>query len=355
MGIKIIPRLDVYRHAINSAARDYCQQQRSEIDELAKKSHPSVGRCREAFLDMLCRKSGKRVRGILVMAGYEMFGGNDLNMAARAALAIEMIQTGALVLDDIQDKSAERRGGPSLHAMLTADSAKYGWTDDPTHNGVSLAINAGTQGLHQARTIIEELEGSSEGTRLTASILAGKTIARTCDGQNADSSMRATDLPGLENIYEVIEAKTAHYSILNPLQVGMVLAGASLEEAAALEQFALSIGIVYQITNDLKVVGGEGADDITGNKPTIVICYALKRTGPADKEFLYSMLGNKNMNSSQFAQCQQILIRSEAVIYAKQEIERHKKSAEASFPKSWPPERIEFLEQVAGYIVNAQN
>ncbi|MET1033049.1 MAG: polyprenyl synthetase family protein, partial [Candidatus Saccharimonadales bacterium] len=54
----------------------------------------------DAFLDMLGR-GGKRLRGALVMAGYEMCGGKNQTMIVRAATAIEMIHTYWLVIDDI--------------------------------------------------------------------------------------------------------------------------------------------------------------------------------------------------------------------------------------------------------------
>src|SRR5687767_5538121 len=59
----------------------------------------------EVFLDLLAR-GGKRIRGALVMAGYEMCGGTNRAMITQAARAIEMLHIYILIIDDIQDRSA---------------------------------------------------------------------------------------------------------------------------------------------------------------------------------------------------------------------------------------------------------
>src|SRR5690606_17468007 len=71
----------------------------------------------EVFLDILAR-GGKRIRGGLVMVGYEMCGGANRKMIVQAARAIEMLHAYMLMIDDIQDRSALRRGKPSAHKMI---------------------------------------------------------------------------------------------------------------------------------------------------------------------------------------------------------------------------------------------
>src|ERR1044071_7300148 len=71
----------------------------------------------DAFLDILSR-GGKRIRGALVMLGYEMSGGTNTKMIIQAARATEMLHAYVLMLDDIQDRSSMRRGGPTAHIAL---------------------------------------------------------------------------------------------------------------------------------------------------------------------------------------------------------------------------------------------
>src|SRR5690349_20442591 len=94
-----------------------------------------------AFLDVL-ERGGKRLRGALVIAGYQMCGGSDMAMIVRAATAIEMIHTHLLIIDDIQDKSSVRRGRPTVHEILKTYHQKQGFSGDSRHTGTSLGINA---------------------------------------------------------------------------------------------------------------------------------------------------------------------------------------------------------------------
>ncbi|MGI9028281.1 MAG: polyprenyl synthetase family protein, partial [Candidatus Saccharimonadales bacterium] len=61
----------------------------------------------------LLQAGGKRIRGILVMSGYEMMGGTNQKMMIQAARAREMIHTYILIGDDVQDRSHTRRGSPT--------------------------------------------------------------------------------------------------------------------------------------------------------------------------------------------------------------------------------------------------
>src|ERR1041384_6681484 len=50
----------------------------------------------DVFLDMV-QRGGKRIRGSLVIAGYEMCGGTDQAMITRAASALEMLHAYMLI------------------------------------------------------------------------------------------------------------------------------------------------------------------------------------------------------------------------------------------------------------------
>src|SRR6185503_1354586 len=71
------------------------------------------------------RRPGKGMRGRLVEAAFQLVGGAELGPDLPAAL--ELLHAGSLVLDDIQDASLERRGGPALHRVC----------------GTGVALNAG--------------------------------------------------------------------------------------------------------------------------------------------------------------------------------------------------------------------
>lgn len=330
-------RIQGYRTAIGEAIDGHRESQGPVIAGVVHEFGEAAGHIREEFLDLLDR-GGNRARGLLVMAGYEMFGGSDLDMAAQAALAIELVQASLLAHDDIQDNSPLRRGAPSLFVVV----------------GPEAATNAALQAREQAGGILLRLKGVPAETKVTVGTLISDTLINTADGQNVDHKLKATDSPPLEIVYAVMKAKTARYTVLNPLQVGMILGGATLEQAAEIEEFALNIGIAYQLRNDLKIMEVNQWGDILGNKPTALMHYALSHAEQDDKEFLETRLKSQRISDEQFARCQQILRRTGAVNWMHEEIEQNNVAAKEALPKYWPKERIEFLLQIIGHIAKTQ-
>ena len=111
----------------------------------------------DAFLSILSR-GGKRIRGALTMLGYEMSGGTDQKMILQAARAVEMIHAYILIIDDIQDRSSLRRGGPTAHMMLADYHRQRRLSGDSAHFGMSVALNAANSGNHAAQAILANLD-----------------------------------------------------------------------------------------------------------------------------------------------------------------------------------------------------
>ena len=95
----------------------------------------------DAYLEILGR-GGKRIRGSLVMLGYEMSGGTDMKMVLEAARAIEMMQAYILIIDDIQDRSIMRRGGPAAHIILEEYHKQHHLAGEAAHFGIEIALNS---------------------------------------------------------------------------------------------------------------------------------------------------------------------------------------------------------------------
>ena len=60
-------------------------------------------------------RPSKRLRGVLAITAYEMFGGTIHAAALDLALAMELAQSYLLIIDDVMDHSPTRRGGPTVH------------------------------------------------------------------------------------------------------------------------------------------------------------------------------------------------------------------------------------------------
>src|SRR5512144_1921581 len=90
----------------------------------------------------LVRAGGKRIRPAFCYWGYRAAGGAEGPAIWRAAAALELLHTMALIHDDVMDRSAERRGAPTTRTRQAAAAATRGQRD-PEHVGDGVAIVTG--------------------------------------------------------------------------------------------------------------------------------------------------------------------------------------------------------------------
>lgn len=310
--------LAAYKQAIDADIETYATHIRNITLE---QYGPYAALEANTFLDVLSR-GGKRIRGVLVMVGYEMCGGADRDMILQAARAIEMLHAYILIIDDIQDRSTVRRGKPSAHEMLATYHRQHHLRGDARHAGVSLALNAALAGVHAAEGVLANLHADPQ-LRLNALSISNRTMSITVHGQTYDIMNELAAAPPLQDIQRVLEWKTAQYSFINPLHVGMVLAGAGCEATDAITPYALHVGKAFQIIDDIlgifgntQELGKSPLDDIREGKSTLLSVYALEHATPADRTFLRDCLGNAGLTQTDFERCQTIIESSGARAYA---------------------------------------
>ncbi len=314
----------------------------------------------EIFLDLLSR-GGKRIRGALVMAGYQMCGGTNLAMITQAARAIEMLHAYMLIIDDVQDRSSLRRGKPSAHKLIETYHAKRKFKGDAAHTGISLALNAAIAGAHGAQIVLANLDADPQ-LRLNAISITNRTMIITAHGQTLDIINELVDQPSQADIERVLEWKTALYTVINPLHVGMVLAGADCHATDAITPYATHAGKAFQITDDIlgifgdeKDLGKTPGDDIREGKGTLLVLYALKHAKPADRDFLKKCLGNPKLATRDFERCKQVIMDSGALAYAQKQAGQHLDQALAALDKAqnlWSQQGTEFLKGIALALQN---
>ncbi|MGH7158266.1 MAG: polyprenyl synthetase family protein [Candidatus Saccharimonadales bacterium] len=239
-------QLGAYKSAIDADIAVYAAHVRRVTAEQYGE-HPSC--VTNEYLGLL-ERGGKRIRGALTIAGYEMLGGRDMQMITRAATAMEMLHAAMLIIDDIQDQDVVRRGKPAAHVALAEYHKKLKMKGSPAVTGVSLALNASLAGSHAAQML---LAGLSADPQLKVNVLGivNHTIMQTLHGQTYDVINAGLEHPEPEDLARATEWKSAHYTFLNPLCVGMVLAGAGCEDTDAIRDYALNTGIAFQLADDL--------------------------------------------------------------------------------------------------------
>lgn len=234
-------------------------------------------------------EGGKRTRSQFVWWALLACGGQggDAEAALRIGAALELIQTCALVHDDVMDGSTIRRGRPALHADVEAQYADAGAASRPGRFGEAAAILAGDLALAWADDVIADTRLAPD-TALRVRGLWSSMRMEMVAGQYLDIQGQATSSLSLARAIRAACLKTALYSVERPLALGAALAGADDRTTAALCSAGRCVGIAFQLRDDLQGIfgtpeatGKPAGDDIRSGKPTYLIAVARARAETA--------------------------------------------------------------------------
>lgn len=204
-------------------------------------------------------RPAKRVRPLLVVAGYELASEAEAPESVwRFAAALELLHTFMLVHDDVADAAELRRGGPALHRTLARGDRKV---------GEDLAVVAGD---HLFALAIEGMLGCGSRHAAAATQYMLGICRQTAAGQFLDIELSRTPIPELSlfQTLKVATLKTAKYGFSAPLVCGALLAlgsGANEDLTGALDRLGQKVGLAFQLRDDLISLFG---DSRVSGKPT---------------------------------------------------------------------------------------
>jgi geranylgeranyl pyrophosphate synthase len=243
----------------------------------------------EPVWDMLDR-GGKRWRPVLFLLICEAFNKGP-DYCLDFAIIPEVVHNGTLVIDDIEDSSEIRRGKPCSYKIY----------------GLDISVNAGNAMYYLPLIPLMEQKDtlSPESLRDVYEIYVQEMINLSI-GQAMDIAWHR----GLANANEIDEDdylqmcayKTGTLARMSA-KIAAVLSGADRNLVEKLGSFAESIGVAFQMQDDLldltgekfaKTKGGLG-QDITEGKRTLMVIHTLKKAVPEDRKRLIQIL---NMHTS---------------------------------------------------------
>ena len=256
--------------------------ERTETAEAAVKKYlPPAEGFQKTVLDAMdysVNAGGKRLRPVMMMESYRMFGGRGEEIEPFMA-AIEMIHTSSLIHDDLpcMDNDTLRRGKPTAWV-------KYGY---------DMAVLAG-DGLmiYAFETAAKALALGADPARVARcmGILAEKTgIYGMIGGQTVDVEL--TDKPIPEDKLDFIYRLKTGALLEASFMIGAVLAGAGEEEVKTVEEIASLVGLAFQIQDDIldvtssaEVLGKPVLSDEKNHKTTYVTLKGLEKAREDGKE-----------------------------------------------------------------------
>ncbi|KYG82425.1 polyprenyl synthetase family protein [Roseivirga echinicomitans] len=219
---------------------------------------------------------GKRMRPLLVLLAYKLFK-DDPETVVDQALAVEVFHNFTLVHDDIMDNAPLRRGKATVHEKWDANTA----------------ILSGDVMMVKAYDML--LDAPSNLKQIVRDFNA--CAAGVCEGQQLDMNFETLATVDESAYINMIRLKTAVLLGFS-LKLGAMLAQSSKEDAELLYDFGVSIGIGFQLKDDLLDVYGDQTKfgkqvggDIISNKKTFLLLKALELANEDQRKQLDYWLG----------------------------------------------------------------
>lgn len=228
--------------------KNYQEQVNNELEKYSgKKDVPE--KILNNSMEYSLMTGGKRLRPILVIATYEIFGKN-INKCIPYAVAIEMVHNFSLIHDDLPgiDNDDFRHGKPTNHKKFNE----------------ATAILAGDGLLNQAYIVISEDLIKSESEELKNKLKVFNEFSTAVDrmiaGEYIDTEYEGKQIT--DEYLEYIHKNKTGALLKLCVRMGAILANANEKDLEKLTKYAEKIGLAFQIKDD--ILSEEGNEEILG-------------------------------------------------------------------------------------------
>lgn len=310
--------------------------------------------------------SGKRIRPALMYYTYLTMAGKSFgrNMQAmHGAMAIEFLHTFFIIHDDIADRDDFRRGKLTMHHIYRRLAEKNHNFSDAVHYGNSQALTIGDMAYGFSDEIVSSINFDQAIKKKFLKKL-GDIIFITVIGQVSDI-WAASEKKNISSrdVMLILKHKTGRYTTEGPIHLGAILAGASGKNLKCLSEYAVPLGIAYQIQDDILGVFGTSAEtgkpvgaDIREGKKTLLAVKALEFADSAQKKEILKTLGNAKATAKGIERVKKIMVETGSFDYSKKLKEKLVKKSDNALEKSGLDKKSkEFFRQVAGYVIARKN
>jgi geranylgeranyl diphosphate synthase, type I len=219
---------------------------------------------------------GKLIRGSLILALYELLNNKISDNAKKLSLAVELLHSSILIIDDLIDNDDLRRGKPSMHILTKKLLTNSNNLD---HDARSIAQCIALIGTYHSNNLISDV---CSGIKITTEEFTKTGLAEL----NEIILQQKKDYTE-EEIFSIYENKTARYTITLPFKLAFYLS--NKEFTKEIERITILLGIIFQLKDDLLEL--ESDSDLIG-KSNLSDIYANKKHYP--RKILESSVNDKD-------------------------------------------------------------
>jgi len=277
---------------------------------------------------------GKRLRPALVLLSAKC-GRYDLERLMPAAMAVELTHAATLVHDDVIDRSAVRRGRPTIAASLG---------DEPAIVIGDFYFAKAYE--HAARTDSTEVVG-----------MLARTVMEICAGEVRQQAIRFDYRTDVDEYMQRIEAKTATL-LAACCDIGSVLSGLPAAQRSALHAYGRLLGLAFQIADDvldylgsLGEIGKPIGHDIAEGFATLPLMLAREDAHVAKR--LDSVLsGGRKLSTQEAREVVEVVRGSNAPQQAIERAREYASAARKQLDAIDPGEARDSLAALTDYVVS---
>lgn len=279
---------------------------------------------------------GKRMRPIITLLSFRAVGGTDIGRAVDMATAIELIHTGSLIHDDINDGGELRRGRVS--------ALKRFGLEDSLVTGDFLFSKVFELGSRFGSDIIMITADAC------SSLPAGEVLQRQ---YRFNTSLK------VDEYIAMTERKTARL-VSAGARTGALIGNGTEEQVRRLGEYGRCVGITFQIVDDILDVNGSeeklgkriGADLREGNI-TLLSIYALNNGNKSMREELAGILQKRNKTDDEITRSIDLIREMGGPERAFKEAERYTNLAKENV-SIFEGKYKDHLEELADYSLNRE-
>jgi geranylgeranyl diphosphate synthase, type I len=273
---------------------------------------PGVGALFEE-LERVIGAGGKRLRPVFCCLGHLAAGAEVDDRCIRAAAALELLHTFAIVHDDVMDRSPSRRGSPASWVHLAEQHRAAGWVGDPGGYGLAAAVLAGDMALVLAdRALLGSgfpqdrlLPALSRYDRMRVEVVAGQFLDVMAAHRGSADEAEARRIAVL---------KSGGYTVEAPVQIGAILGGGTERLLDCLSGYGVALGEAFQLRDDVLGVFGDPAvtgkdrdSDLREGKRTVLLEKAIAGARGDDRRFLEERVGRPGLADLEVERARRLL------------------------------------------------
>ncbi|MFZ5424612.1 MAG: polyprenyl synthetase family protein [Patescibacteria group bacterium] len=313
------------------------------------------------LLENLALNGGKRQRVAFVYESYKLLKNktskHDTDALLSASISIELLQAHLLIHDDIVDDAPIRRGMNSTYYSLKEMTGSE-------KDALGMAIMTGDIAAYLTLQVLQKAK-INEPIKLKLIQNQIETGLNTFAGQIYDLERDANPIKDitLKMITELANLKTANYTVISPMYLGLIIANGTEADFKKIGKYASLAGIAFQMQDDLlgvfgneKKLGKSTLSDIREGKKTALVKYTLSKCSTAEEKEINSILGNKKSTKKQIDRVKEIMKKHKADVFAQNEAETYALKA-INEAKSWTnynKEAVDFFIQSAQWVIERE-